>query len=488
MSNNLDEVARGLKRSVRGQSRKRVALRESQLSAVVEFALGRLRQIAPVAGEMMLNASAWKSLGRQLKERLSFVLSPTLRVEQIAMKAVMRNLSSRSSLAHEIVEEMLRDFPGIVDTIARLLAGWVDAQRELLRRLGRDERAIGKVFFPNAGPLRVKAICPGLSDPHDSGRTVTLVEFTGSRRVVYKPRSCEGEQLWFRALKWLDRNGLDCSFRIPTIIARENYAWMEYLRTHNCTDSNAIRKFYFRWGAQTALAQVLAAGDLHRENWIAVGSHPVLVDAEVIGAVQPNAGKIGSQNSRSPSALLETGLLPLTARDHAGGYVGIAPFDAAAFGRPPLGCWPRFGGKLQAPARYLGDLVRGFEATAKVFANSELLGVFFNDIVILQRRARSRYLFRASAEYARILRDSLEPSKMISRSERWRWLKQKCYATAATNSIGTAEAFALRQCDIPKFTRPARGLSRRRLSKMVAELKSSARVLRNRIVSKHLLR
>jgi len=465
-----------------------VASHEPQLSVVVDFALGRLQEIAPVAGQIMLNKSAWKSLGRHLKRRLGLVLNPTLRVEQIAMKAVTRNLSPLAWQAHEIVEEMFRDFPGTVDTIARLLAGWIDAQRELLRRLARDERTIGKMFFRTAGPLRVNAIRFGLSDPHDSGRSVTLVEFTGRRRVVYKPRSCKGEQLWFRALKWLDRNGLGCSFRIPTIIARKNYAWMEYLRTRNCAGSNAIRTFYFRWGAQTALAQLLGAGDLHRENWIAVGAHPVLVDAEVTGVVQSNADRIGSQNPRSSPALLETGLLPLRARDQVGCYLGIAPFDAAAFGRPPLSCWPRFGGKLQAPARYVADLVRGFEATASVFANPELLGAFFNDIVCLHRRTRARYLFRATTEYARILRDSLEASKMITRDERWRWLRRECCATAASNSIGTAEASALRQCDIPKFTWSARAMSRRRLRKTVTELKSSARVLRGRVAPKQLSR
>src|SRR5205823_8914032 len=161
----------------------------------------------------------------------------------------------------------------------------------------------------------------------NGARTATMIEFVDRRRVVYKPRPVDREKLWFEALRWLSRNGAHASFRVPKMLVRKRYVWMEFLRTKSCKSLKEVRIFYFRWGIQAALAQILGATDLHRENWLAVGSQPVLVDAELIG----------SERSRTLTALLETGLLPLTARDRAGSYGGIAPFDSALSKNAPVG-------------------------------------------------------------------------------------------------------------------------------------------------------
>lgn len=429
----------------------------------------------------MLTRSAWKSLERHLNGRLRFSLSSALHLEEIAIRAIAHS-RGRNRPNAELAQELIRDFPGSLEVIARLMSSWLEAQRELLSRLSRDQTAIQKKFFRTVATLRVVSIRPGMSDPHDRGRSVTLIEFTGRRRVVYKPRPCCGEQIWYEGLSWLGLNGTGCWFRRPGILPRKNYAWMEFLPVRGCASSNSVHGFYFRWGAQSALAQVLGVCDLHRENWIALGSHPVLVDAEMMGAAKSNRGERRPIDSRMARAFLNTGLIPLTARDGVGRYRAVAPFDMMSFGRPPTHCWPRYKGRLQAPARYVDDLVNGFEAAARVLEKPALGKSFFNQVLLPLPSVRVRRLLRATAEYAGILRDSLDATKMISSAERWRWLKQECCATVATRRIAHAEAVALRRCDIPRFTGSARSLSWPQFCTAVAELKCSARVLRRRVL------
>ena len=430
----------------------------------------RLRGGVPCAAKRILAASVWKTLSRHLTERLAFVLAHALLLEQRATKAV-------TGCENATLLETFATFPGALETVAQLLGDWIEAQGELLKRLLRDRSVIRSTFLRDRAGFRVVAIRPGLSDPHDGGRTVTLIEFAGQNRVIYKPRSLVREKLWFAALRWLNRKGFQTQFRIPRSVSRKEYSWMEFVERLSCRDDRQVRLFYFRWGAQTALAQMLGASDLHRENWIAAGAHPVLVDAELIVS--------GPNDRQSLPALLETGLLPLTARDRAGFYEGIAPLDATLGQAATARCWPRYKGALRTPAKYVDDLVTGFEAVANIFANRELTRGFFTEIVLrMTQGANVRMLFRASAQYARLLRESLEAKNMFLRNQRKRWLMRECARSAAHRAIGRAEAEALLRCDVPKFTArmeiAATGGKRFQLA--VASLTGSSAIVRRRVV------
>jgi lantibiotic modifying enzyme len=383
--------------------------------------------------------------------------------------------------------ETIVEFPDLLETAAQLISAWIDAQRELFTRLLRDKADLYSVFLCGRERLRVTHIRPGLSDPHDGGRTATTVEFVGHRRVIYKPRPSDREELWFEALHWLNRNGVRVSFRAPKILARRDYAWMEFLRRKSCANPSAVQFFYFRWGAQAALAQILGATDLHRDNWVAVGAQPILVDAELIGDAESTSSrkKPNSKHRQCLPALLQTGLLPLTSRDRVGFYGGIGPLDATISKTAPPICWPRYRRAIQQPARYVNHLVCGFEAVARIFVTPELARRFFREIILRSGWNKDgRVLLRASATYARLLRESFEARNMVSPGERWRRLACECCASAANRRVALAEARALLRCDIPKFTarRSAVPISWKIFSTAIAELKSSSRLLRSRVL------
>jgi len=496
-------VARGLKiflertssSSVRQGRRQRWPVSQDQILApAVSFATACLRGTAPRAAQKFLTESAWDDLSRDLSTRLAFALTPTLHVQQNVTKVVARssrpiaqNGERRLAPDNDItLLETTIEFPDLLKTAAQLISAWIDAQRELFARLLRDRADICRVFLRARQPFRVTHIRARLSDPHDGAKTATMIEFVNRRRVIYKPRLSGGEELWFEALRWLNRNGLRVSFRVPKMLSRRSYFWMEFLQTKGCESPTAVRLFYFRWGAQAALAQILGATDLHRENWLAVGAQPILVDAELIGDAEPTSfrGTSNSKHRQSLPALLQTGLLPFTSRDHAGFYRGIAPLDATIRKAPPPNCWPRYGRVAQEPSRYVNDLVRGFEVVAEVFGSPRTAQRFFREVVLQTAGQDQRVLLRATAQYARLLSESFDARNMISAGDRWRHLVRECCASAANRRVGLAEARSLLRCDIPKFTRrrSALPISWKNFSAAIAELKSSSRLLRSRVV------
>src|SRR5438132_689961 len=267
-------VARGLKiflektssSSVRQGRRQRwLGALDQILAPAVSFATARLQGTVPRAAQKFLTESAWDDLGRDLLTRLAFALTPTLHLQQKAAKAVTRSLrpitqsgERRLALHNDItLLETIIEFPDLLETAARLISAWIDAQRELLARLLRDKAEVCSAFLLGRQRFRVTHVRPRLSDPHDGGRTATMIEFTGRRRVFYKPRSPHQEQVWFEALRWLNRNGICVRFRVPKMLVRRRYVWMEFLQVKGCDSRKALRLFYFRWGAQSALAQIL---------------------------------------------------------------------------------------------------------------------------------------------------------------------------------------------------------------------------------------
>jgi lantibiotic modifying enzyme len=447
----------------------------------------------PLAAKKVLTKSAWDDLHRDLSARLAFALTPTLHLQQTAVNAVARSLpvghnGRRRHTTHGKVTllETIIEFPDLLATAAQLISAWIDAQRELFTRLLRDRVDLGSLFPHGRKPFCVTHIRSRLSDPHDGARTATAIEFIGDCRVIYKPRSSDGEEIWFEALRWLNRNGIHVSFRVPKILSRGNYIWMEFLQTKSCKSSTAVSLFYFRWGAQAALAQILGATDLHRDNWLAIGSQPILIDAELVGDAERTSSRAKPKSKDRPSlsALLQTGLLPLVSRDRAGFYRGVAPFDATISKSAPPKCWPRYGRISQKPSSYVSDLVGGFDAVAGLFDDSRTAQRFFREVVLRTGRQDYRVLLRPTAQYARLLRESCAAHNMISIGERWRRLARECCASAANRRIGLAEACALMRCDVPKFTtrRSAIPASSKQFSAAIAELKSASRLLRRRVL------
>jgi lantibiotic modifying enzyme len=456
---------------------------DRMVAPLATFAIARLRQKSR-GGKGRMAKKVWEDLRQDILKRLVFALTPTLRFHQELTARVARGLKlagPRHNDRNITLLESFTEFSGLPDISARLISSWIGAQLELFTRLFVDMEELSTVFFSKKRPLRVVCLRPGLSDPHDGGKTVTMIQFAEGRRIIYKPRLCDGELLWFEALRWLVHNGIQVDFRIPKILARRKYFWMEFLRKTDCKNAGQIRSFYFRWGVQAGLAQILGATDLHRDNWVPVGSQPILVDAELIGGAKVAPEEKASSDRYLP-AVLSTGLLPIIARDGAGFYRGIAPFDEAVLKTAPASCWPRRRGTFEKPSRYVNELATGFKAVSDLFASRRIRKDFFNGVMLRIPR-NVRVLPYATTHYTRLLRESLEAHHMMSSGSRRRYLDRECQATTIRGRIGRAEARALLRCDIPKFTtsRTLR-ITWRSFVSSIAELRRSSTMLRRRIM------
>ena len=94
---------------------------------------------------------------------------------------------------------------------------------------------------------------PGLSDAHDNGRAVILVEFETAQKLIYKPKTLGPDVAYFELARWLNKKGAPYSFRLLQIIEKERHGWMEFAENAAINEHEGASRFYLRAGSLLAL-------------------------------------------------------------------------------------------------------------------------------------------------------------------------------------------------------------------------------------------
>jgi lantibiotic modifying enzyme len=427
-------------------------------AAGVDYGWGELER---TVGRDLLSetsARARASLRRYLQRRLERITRPCFELEWTSFKLAMNAVGVPSSDAALTERMFLRDrpwdrlsllfqkFPVLAKLWCLTIDQWRGHVLEVLNRVRRDGPALSRFFFNKSSIGAILNLRLGLSDPHHGGRSVTLIEFRGNRRVIYKPRSGASESAWFSFLDWMNRNGFRPKLPIARVLLRKGYYWMEYVEPASCENEAAASRFYKRMGGLIAAAYLLKAVDCHRENVIAVGEYPVLVDIDALWHVSPLT------KTQSPvDVLYRTGFFPNSKRkslQSRSSVLGKATRGAH------LAC---IAGKPVAAASYKEDIVKGFvQAWDCIMRTPGRRAAFYRKVRCVRSHQR-RWIYRATERYAAILRASILPSVLRSGAARNAWLRQSCLRSGPGKAVIQAEIKALRQLDIPYFSRRTNG-------------------------------
>jgi class II lanthipeptide synthase len=212
--------------------------------------------------------------------------------------------------------------PVLLRLVAVLTRHWIDATREFVDRLAADLPAIRRELVKASAPAKIVEIASGVSDPHNAGRAVMIVAFADGTRVVYKPKELRLDVAWRALVERLNSAGAPVALKTAQALSRTGYGWTEFIAHAGCADARECDTFFRRAGAWLALLHCFVATDIHQENMIAVGDHPVPIDLETI--LQPSAEehKIGEPEAAAFDAAMDivgnsvmtVGLLPAYGR------------------------------------------------------------------------------------------------------------------------------------------------------------------------------
>src|SRR3984957_8621673 len=157
----------------------------------------------------------------------------------------------------------------------------------MVLRLDADLEAIRRDILHSGNTGRVAGFEGNLSDPHNEGRSVRIVGFEDGARVVYKPKDLRLDAAWHALVERLNGAKPPIALKAAHAIARDGYGWTEFIDHAACADAEGFARFFRRARGWLALFHCFASTDMHQENMIACGDHPVPIDLEMI--LQPSA-------------------------------------------------------------------------------------------------------------------------------------------------------------------------------------------------------
>ncbi len=190
----------------------------------------------------------------------------------------------RQAARAEWLGALFTAYPVLARLLATTATQAADAFTEFLRRWSADRELVVRELFGAVAPGPLTGVDGAAGDPHDGGRSVLLLTFATGRRLVYKPRPMAVHRHYNEALTWFAGHLGDAAPapRVLRLADRGPYGWVEFAEAGPCADLAATERFFHALGAQLALLHVLGATDLHFENLVAAGEHPVAVDLETL--------------------------------------------------------------------------------------------------------------------------------------------------------------------------------------------------------------
>ena len=355
------------------------------------------------------------------------------------------------------------EYPVVARQAAVLLGLWVDRVAELLHRLQADRPVLAERFAGGKplGPLvRVQ---PRLSDPHNHGRRVMLLELEPALRLVYKPRRVTAEHHWNDLLRWCA--SLEGGPRLPLleVCDRGEHGWVEAIDEDQPRQPDEA--YLERVGELLALVHLLQGTDCHLDNVLRLGDDPVLVDLETM--VTPAAAEVLDSVDRwLVDSVLRTGLLPTEldpARDLsplAGPPRQVSPprfVHINTDGMYPVDESDDAPADPERPWAVAEPVCRGFRrAHGFLCAHRDELQAEDGPLAAF-RSLSARLVLRETAAYTGALHASRAPEFMRSGAAFGRRLEDRLASPPLPAPLLGLEHEALLRGDIPRFEVPVDG-------------------------------
>ena len=182
----------------------------------------------------------------------------------------------------EVVLALLAEYPVLARQSLLMIDQWRRFSFEFVRNLCADWPTICKAFALSEVEDGLLDLQGDAGDRHCDGRAVQLLVLRSGRKLVYKPRSLAADLRFQELLEWCNQRGAQPAFRTLQILDCGDRGWTEFVEHAECETEAQIERFYRRQGEYLALLHAIGANDIHFENVIAAGEHPMLVDLETL--------------------------------------------------------------------------------------------------------------------------------------------------------------------------------------------------------------
>ena len=380
--------------------------------------------------------------------------------------------------------DLYERYPTFAFIIGHGISQWIEAVKEMTRRLLEDLPQLQEKLFDNCVIHCLDQVSMDTGDIHDDGRSVALLTFNNGNKVAYKPKDLRIAREVQDLFHTINNKAKKKLLHIRTILVGQGYAWEEFIPHRECRAPLDIPLYYERYGSMIRIYELLRARDLWLDNIIANGAWPVVVDLEMV--MQPCVAPSQAKNCCEvhayeliEQASLSTGLIsmmfPIDTEEpyeDMGGLTPHRPFRTP-FQQPSViqgdgkknervylkneVYTPRLGGSIINSRDWIDSVQKGYEEMDDLLEKS-LKTDISNWLDQLNPSLPVRAIYRDTWTYQQILNSSCAARHLRSVFHREAYLATLPASLQAIHShdsnharIVFSEVAQLRQLDIPYF-------------------------------------
>ncbi|NEP36252.1 MAG: type 2 lantipeptide synthetase LanM [Moorea sp. SIO3B2] len=444
----------------------------------------------------LLSREAWKALERSLLQKLVDLGAKTLlfefykfRESQPSYEKIDSQESQSKALYCALIQNLLQDgglaffqqYPVLARLIATTINLWVESTTEFIQRLQEDLSAIELIFSDRKSLGKVENVETAFSEPHNGGRSVSVLTFSSGVKVVYKPKDLGLDVAFNQLLDWCNQKDTSLPFQLTKILNRQGYGWVKFVEQQPCEDKAAVQRFYKRAGMLLSLLYVLGSSKSHKTNVIASREYPIIINVDTL--MSPIEKSFSESENWFKYSVIKTGFLPswegnlasANTRDYSD-IGGIYPQQINSSIEwkfintdgmqltpkttiiPPRNNVVVLEEETVCPNDYLEEVVTGFEEMYRLLIKHRETLLTENSILSGLKSLNSRFILRPARAYSVICKHSLNPQYLRSGVDYSIGIDtlSRTYLTAEEKPEAwvtlPAEIKSLQQQDIPYFT------------------------------------
>lgn len=209
-------------------------------------------------------------------------------------------------------EYFFLEYPTLTRLLAERMIYAMDNLQTILDSLYNYRTEITRIFKLKL-PFTIKKLEFHKGDSHNKGKTATILEINNIS-LVYKFRGNDILNKYNSLLLLIEKSNPKFKPYKMLNLAGKDFCIEEYIENENCKVLNDIAEYYKNYGHLVALTYWLGSSDLHKENIIAKGIYPVIIDVETLLRAEERrtySNDFTKIKYFESNSVISTGMLPM---------------------------------------------------------------------------------------------------------------------------------------------------------------------------------
>lgn len=224
--------------------------------------------------------------------------------------------------SEEFLSYLCSSYPEMFNVLERTTKQYCSFVKKIIKSICLNRKEIREELGLEREFSYIKQIYCGQGDYHNGGKSVCQIVLDTEERVIYKPRNLEADG-GFQKLVCLLNKSIDDKDYLKLKTTKQymgnDYGVVEFVSHFYCDTSEELERYYYKVGELLAILYLIDASDMHRENLIACGEDPVLVDGETLFSPYNCASKTKNNENDNDlymkiSTIQRIGILPFIIR------------------------------------------------------------------------------------------------------------------------------------------------------------------------------